>query len=83
MCIKRRPGPGVSPLTPHWHDAHAQLLSVCLCIKYNHEPGEITSQLPITAATQGDRRTAVEATHCRHVLARGHRIREKMQQHKT
>lgn len=34
MCIRRRPGPGVSPLTPHWHGAHTQLLPARLCMKY-------------------------------------------------
>ena len=38
---------------------------------HSHEPGEISSQLSITAATQDPRRTAVEATHCRHVSAGG------------
>ena len=75
MRIKRSPGPGVSPLM---HDVHAQLLPACLCIKYNHETGEISSQLPITAATQGERRAAVEATHCRRACWRTQNTRENV-----
>ena len=48
---------------------------------HSHEPGAISSQLSIAAATQGERRTAVEATHYRSMHAGGHRVRGGLSGH--